>query len=140
MKSRYILTLIIPLVIIIGFNLYSFFASRKAADSTANYEKIEWLEGRWEIVEKELGDAKRNTVITYIEDAQMMKFGSDNSYSYGSGSVEIGDARSNEWSLSYDKNRIAIDDEIFNIALSKDKQQLTLTKPEEKVTITLKRW
>ena len=139
MKRRYILTLIIPLVVIIGGWLYTIIASHKA-DSTSNYEKIEWLEGRWEIVGKELGDAKRNTVITYIEDAQMMKFGSDNSYSYGSGSVEIGDARSNEWSLSSDKKRIAIDDEIFNIALSKDKQQLTLTNPEEKITITLKRW
>ena len=102
------------------------------------------IDGKWEISSQNIGNSRQYSTLYNIKNSEMMEFSldkyfrkHDNEYS---GSVGIGTNPYSDWSLNSDGTKIVISDDIFEISFSEDKNQLTLTKPEENITITLKRW
>jgi hypothetical protein len=104
----------------------------------------ELLLGKWEIADQNIVNTKHSSTLNYIKSCEMMEFLLDNRYrkhdNEFSGRVGIGTNPYKNWSLNSDGTKIVISDDIFEISFSEDKNQLTLTKPEENITITLKRW
>ena len=118
--------------------------SSKTEEKQQSSEIAKAIEGKWEISNQNIGNVKQFSMLYNIKNSEIMEFFLDNrsrkhNNEY-SGRVGIGTNPYNIWSLNSDGTKIVISDDIFEISFSEDKNQLTLTKPEEKITITLKRW
>ena len=118
--------------------------SSKTEEKQQSLDIAKAIEGKWEIVDQNIGNAQLFSTLYNIKDAEIMDFSrdirsrkNDNEYR---GTVKIGDNSLSDWSLNSDGSKIVISDDIFEICFSDDEKQMTLTKPKEKITITLKRW
>lgn len=143
-------------------------ATNKSSQKLDANKVNELLLGKWEIAEHNIIEAEDSSTLYLVKESEILDFydyevikikqkmtfserskfddekkmTSKIDSSYFKGSLRIGNNIGNEkkWILNSDGTKIEIDYEIFSICFSDNYNQLTLTKPKENITITLKRW